>query len=216
MKRSLFLVVLMLAFVAGANAQATVNSLDPQVTVVKHSWSKERISWEGDPFGGPVENFEDVRRRSVDNRRVERARGSGNVGEAAKIEREMRAEQVIKARPPKPPRYAFLYRASVRNISAKTIKEMDWDYIFLDAVTGEELGRREFTSVESIAPGKTRELIFSLGKPPAQRISVYSLDRKERDGLVEKIVIGRIQYSDGTSWQRPDTQGPALAAQPPR
>lgn len=214
MKTILFLLLLMLAFFAGANAQSAVNSTEPPVTVVKHSWVKERISWEGDPFGGPVENFEDVRRRSVDNRRMERARGSGNVGEAAKIEREMRAEQVIKARPPKPPRYVFLYRTSVKNLSEKTIKEIDWDYIFLDSVTGEELGRREFTSVENIAPGKTKELSFSLGKPPAQRISVYSLDKKERDGLVEKIVIGRIQYSDGTAWQSSDKQAPPTSPLP--
>ncbi|HEX9918811.1 MAG TPA: hypothetical protein VGA87_06575, partial [Pyrinomonadaceae bacterium] len=78
----------------------------PDVAVVKHSWSKERINWEGDPFGGSVENFDDLRRRMADQRRVERARASGNIGEAAKVEREMRAEQVIKSRPPTPPRYS--------------------------------------------------------------------------------------------------------------
>lgn len=173
------------------------------VTVIKHSWSKERINWEGDPFGGPVENFEDVRRRRVDERRVERAKGTGNVGEAAKVEREMRAEQVIKTRPPAPPRYAFLYRASLKNTGARAIREIDWDYIFLDAITGEELGRREFTSSEMIAPGKSKELSFTINKPPAQRISVYALDKKERQGLTEKIAIVRVQYSDGSVWPGP-------------
>jgi hypothetical protein len=203
MMRSLFLAALIFSLAGGARAQAPETSTDPSVTVVKHSWAKERINWEGDPFGAPVENFEDMRRRSVDTRRVERARGSGNMGEAAKVEREMRAEQVMKATPPKAPRYAFVYQASLRNTGTKTIKEIDWDYVFLDAVTGEELGRREFTSVETIAPGKSKQLSFTLNKPPAQRISVYALDSKERQGLVEKIVLSRVQYSDGSVWQRP-------------
>jgi len=172
----------------------------PGVTVIKFGWSKERINWEGDPFGGPVENFEDVRRRRVDERRVERARATGNVGEAAKVEREMRAEQVLKSKPPAPPRYTFLYRASLKNTGARTVVEIDWDYVFFDAVTGEELGRREFTSTERIEPGKSKELSFTVNKPPTQRISVYVLGKKERDGLAEKLNIVRVQYSDGSVW----------------
>ena len=170
------------------------------MTVIKFGWSKERINWEGDPFGGPVENFEDVRRRRVDERRVERARATGNVGEAAKVEREMRAEQVLKSKPPAPPRYTFLYRASLKNTGTRTVVEIDWDYVFCDAVTGEELGRREFTSIERIEPGKSRELSFTVNRPPAQRISVYVLGKKERDGLTEKLNIVRVQYSDGSVW----------------
>jgi hypothetical protein len=183
-----------------AQSAADNSQTPPDVTVIKYSWSKERINWEGDPFRGSVENFEDVRRRRVDERRIERA---SNIGERDKVEREMRAEQVIKARPPQPPRYTFLYRASFKNTGLKTITETDWDYVFLDAVTGEELGRREFTSTEVIGPGKSKELAFQLNKPPAQRISVYALNKKERQGLVEKLDVIRIQYSDGSVWQRP-------------
>ena len=101
--RTGFLTVLLLCWSSAVTAQSSaVPAEDPGLIVVKHSWTKERINWESDPFGGPVENFEDMRRRSVDARRVERARGTGNIGEAAKVEQEMRAEQVIKARPPAP------------------------------------------------------------------------------------------------------------------
>jgi hypothetical protein len=199
----LCVVFLSLSVTAYAQSVPAAPQEPPGVTVIKYSWSKERINWEGDPFGGSVESFEDLRRRRVDERRVERARATGNIGEAAKVEREMRAEQVIKARPPAPPRYTFLYRASLKNTGDKTITETDWDYVFLDAVTGEELGRREFTSIENIGPGKSKELSFMLHKPPAQRISVYALDKKERQGLVEKLNVIRIQYSDGSVWQRP-------------
>ena len=114
------------------------------LAVEKYSWAKERVGWESDPFAGPVENFDDTRRRRVDERRVERARGAGNIGEANKVEREMRAEQVIKARPTAPPRYTFHYKIAVRNTGAKAVKEVDWDYVFLDAATGNKLW--EFTT----------------------------------------------------------------------
>ncbi len=212
MKRTLALCCLTLWMGAAASAQspATTNGATngattetPGVVVVKHTWSKERINWESDPFGGPVENFEDVRRRQADQRRVERARASGNTAEAAKVEREMRSEQVIKSRAPAAPRYAFLYKISVRNESPKAIKEIDWDYVFTDAVTGQEVGRREFTGVEKIAPGKSKELSFMTPSAPAQRISVHALDKKERAGLNEQVVLVRILYEDGTVWKRP-------------
>lgn len=173
----------------------------PDVEIVRHSWSKERIGWEGNPFGGTIEDFSDVRRRMADQRRLERARASGNPAEASKVEREMRAEQVIKSRPPKPPRYAFSYKLSVRNTGAKTIKEIDWDYVFLDATTGQELDRREFTGVEKIGPGKMKELAFLAPTPPTQTISAHALGKNEREGLREAIVVVRILYADGTIWR---------------
>ena len=186
------------------SANAPVMSIDVPVAIIKHSWSKERINWEGDPFGGPVENFDDMRRRRVDERRMERARGSGNLGEANRIEREMRAEQVIKARPPKPPRYVFLYKLSIRNTSDKTIKLIDWDYVFFSANTQSEAGRMQFTAEEKIGPGKNKEIQVMASKPPARTISVYALDKNERQGLDGQIVIVRVEYSDGSVWQRPE------------
>ncbi|HVQ37632.1 MAG TPA: hypothetical protein VMS31_08865 [Pyrinomonadaceae bacterium] len=171
--------------------------------VVKHSWSKERINWEGDPFGGPVETFDDIRRRMADQRRVDRARAAGNAGEAAKVEREMRAEQVIKARPPAPPRYGFIYKFSIRNTGAKTIRLVDWDYVFFDSASQTVSGRLEFTSEEKVGPGKNKELIAMSRKPPAPTVSVYELIKNEREGLDGEVVLVRIEYTDGTVWQRP-------------
>ncbi len=200
--RTGFLTVLFLCFGSAVSAQSSaVPAEAPALTVVKHSWTKERINWEGDPFGGPVENFDDVRRRRVDERRVERARGAGNIGEAAKVEREMRAEQVIKSRPPAPPRYAFLYKISVTNTSEKTIKAIDWDYIFFSSNTQSETGRLEFTNAEKIGPGKSKELHVMARKPPAKTVSVYALDKSERQGLDGQVVIMRIEYTDGSVWQ---------------
>jgi len=198
-----FLVVLCLCLCGSVSAQSPAPEENLDFTIVKHSWTKERINWEGDPFGGPVESFDDVRRRRVDERRVERARSTGNIAEAAKVEREMRSEQVIKTRPPAPPRYAFLYKVSLRNNSNKTIKIIDWDYVFFSSNTQSETGRLEFTSDAKIGPGKTKELNVMARRPPAKTVSVYERDKTERQGLDGQVVIMRLEYTDGSIWQRP-------------
>lgn len=211
MKNILTLCCLALALTGAARAQggapardaAAASASPPDLVVLKYSWAKERLNWESDPFAGAVENMGDVRRRIGDQRRAERARATGNTAEAARIDQEQRSEQVIRSRPPAPPRYAFHYKISVRNTGQKAIKEIDWDYVFTDAATGEVLGRREFTGVEKIAPGKEKELNFLTASPPAQRISLQSLNRKERDGLAEQVVVVRILYEDGAVWRRP-------------
>ena len=121
-------------------------------------------------------------------------------------ERQARETTKVREKPSEPPRYIFQYRVTVINSAAKPISELDWDYVFTDAMTGEELGRREFTSVEKIGAGKRKELLVVISSPPAQRISVYTLGKKERDGMVERVEIRRILYDDGTAWQTSDGQ----------
>ena len=198
----LFCLTLSLSVVAQSQTISSITD-PPDAVVVKHGWSKERINWEGDPFGGPVETFDDMRRRMADQRRIDRARGSGNIAEAAKVEREMRSEQVIKARPPAPARYGFLYRASVKNTGEKTIKLIDWDYVIFNTDTHVEIGRLQFTTEQKIAPGKSKELNAMSRKPPAPTVSIYALGKNERLGLDGQVELVRVEYTDNTVWQRP-------------
>jgi hypothetical protein len=191
-----------LFFAQVANAQAPATS-GPDVELVKFSWSKERLNWEGNPFGGPNENFHQMQFRARAEKRVSDAKRS-NSPEVGKIEKEAKADTAIVEaanQNTKPPRYYFFYRASVKNVSAKQITEIDWDYVFLDAINGDELDRRQFTSVQNIGPGKQKELVFQLQTPPTRRISVHALDKKERAGLDERVVIVRVKYADGSEWQ---------------
>lgn len=209
MRTLLLLCLLLSCSVVAARAQtpaavtATGAAVPPDVEVLKHSWAKERYNWEGNPFGGSVESFEDLNRRLADQRRIERARATGNTGEVRRVENERRAEQVIKARPPEPPKYGFRYTASFRNNGAKTIKQIDWDYLFFDAATDQLVGRIELGSDDKIEPGKKREVSFFISTPPTRTISVHALNSKERAGLTERIVLVRVVYADGTVWQRP-------------
>ena len=177
----------------GASAQTQTPAASegpPDIQIVNYSWMKERIDWEKNPFSATAEGF-----AARDRVRSERTRGTALQARAA-LE-----EKTAKERPPDPPRYVFRYKVTVQNSAPKAIKEIDWDYLFTDTATGEELGRREFTSVEKVGAGKSKELSVLVSSPPTQRISVYTLGKKERDGLVGQVVIVRILYDDGSTWQ---------------
>jgi hypothetical protein len=173
------------------------------IEVVKFGWSKERLGWERDPFSGPLENFDEMRARARNEKRVDEAKRGGGGADVDRARREARADaaNVGATRANRPARYAFHYKLAVRNAGAKAVREIDWDYVFLDATTGEELGRQQFTGAEKIAPGKRKELGFLTRTPPTQRISAHALDKREREGIVEKVVVVRVLYEDGTVWQ---------------
>jgi len=189
-----------------SNAQTISNSEGaPGAEVTRFSWSKERIGWEKDPFGGPIENFDEVRARTRNEKRIEDAK-RGNSAEIDKIKREARADAANIAAQHKgtSSRYVFVYKATIRNLGDKAIKSIDWDYIFLDKATETEIGRQQFTSEEKISPGKTKELIVTIKKPPTQTISLTALNNNERGTLSGHVILVRVDYSDGSSWQRPN------------
>lgn len=203
------LALTLFALMAVAAAPARQQSLTsdgaraPAVAVIKFSWDKERIGWEGDPFAGPVENFDEMRVRARNEKRIDDAKKSGSP-EVDRIKREARADSSIleRARQKTPPRYAFRYTASFKNIGGKTIKQIDWDYLFFDAATNRMVGRIEFGSDMKIEPGKKKGVSFFLPTPPAKTISVQALNDKERQGLTERIILVRVVYADGSVWQR--------------
>jgi hypothetical protein len=173
------------------------------VTVVKSSWWKERIGWEGDPF----ENFDDMIANTRNDKRVDNAQRSRSPLSVSRVEHQVQAEDNVKIEAPgkqqaKNARYVFTYKVSLRNDGAKAIRAVDWDYVFFDKGTRREVGRRQFASAAKIAPGKSKELSVSASQPPARTVSVQTINAKERDALDGRIEIVRVEYADGTIWKR--------------
>ena len=189
--RGLIFLLLLTALVVSAQERSGVE-------VVKASWSKIRIGWERDPFGGPLENFDEMRSRARNERRV--ATGGG---ERAKREAKADEANLAVQRDKRPPQYYFIYKTKIKNTNTAAIKQIDWDYVFFERGTENELGRQEFTSDEQIGPGKTKELVVTITSPPTRTISVTSLNLEERDRLTEKIILVRVKYADGHVWQAP-------------
>jgi hypothetical protein len=90
----------------------------------------------------------------------------------------------------------------VRNDGAKTIKLVDWDYVFLDPETRQEVGRQLFTSEEKVKPGGEKDLDIFILSPPVRTVSAQG-KKKDTPAFVEHVVLTRVVYSDGSVWQKP-------------
>ena len=178
---------------------ALVSAQEPSgVEIMKSSWSKVRIGWERDPFGGPLEYFDEMRSRARNERRI----ASGG-GERARREAKADEANLAAQRDKKPPQYYFIYKTKIKNTHTAAITQIDWDYVFFELGTENEIGRQQFTSDEQVGPGKTKELVVTITSPPTRTISVTSLNLEERDRLTEKIILVRVKYADGHTWQAP-------------
>ena len=177
------------------------------VSVVKFSWRKERVpGWENRQFSSSVESYDAMRARIDNERRIQQARNAGNKAELGR--RESAAKMLEDASAPKdskngkPPRDGYRYKVLVKNAGAKTVKLIDWDYVFLDPNTRQEVARRQFTSEEKVRPGKDRELEVFILSPPFLTVNAGA-SRTGEAPFVEQVILMRVEYSDGTIWQRP-------------
>jgi hypothetical protein len=66
------------------------------------------------------------------------------------------------------------------------------------------MARRQFLCGVNIKPEKEKEIqAFSLSGP-SDVISVGNLANKSGNAFQEKVVINRVEYADGSIWQRKD------------
>lgn len=94
----------------------------------------------------------------------------------------------------------YIYETKLKNVGNKTIQAITWDYAFFGKKTATEIGRRRFTNVVTIRPGKTENFSIRSVSPPTGTISAKGA-KEFREQCIEKVFIQRIEYTDGTVWQ---------------
>lgn len=173
------------------------------VEVLGFSWTKERIRQR--PSMLPLASSEELIRQSRSEAQLAAARNAANRGAEARTETQIKNHEdaTAKARQTAPPEDGYRYTVKVRNDGGKTIKSVDWDYLFIDPSTGREVARHQFTSDETVKPGKTKELTVLYLTPPVKTISAKMLSKKEPTPFQERVILARILYSDGSIWQHP-------------
>jgi hypothetical protein len=177
-----------------AFAQAAVVESNSDLAVIKHSWSKERLDWD---------NTEELTATAGPQTRPRIRMPPSYRKKTAAEQRSIRlsSSNAADRQPAEDPRFQFTYNVVVRNDSGKKIREIDWDYIFVDSATREEMGRRQFTSDDKIEAGKTKKLSVRVGTPPTHRVKAAQMGKSEAAGLTESVVIARILYEDGSEWK---------------
>jgi hypothetical protein len=98
----------------------------------------------------------------------------------------------------------FTYLVKVQNGSGKLIQTIFWEYQFRETASPANITRRQFLCSARISPDKGKDLqAFSLSGP-SDVVNVKSLAKRSADQFSEGVVINRVEYSDGSFWQRRD------------
>lgn len=195
--------LLSLFILCSTGSLAATSQETGEIEILNFSWTKERIRQR--PSMLPMASSGELIRQSRSEAQLAAARNSANRGAASKIETQISNDEqaAAKARQTAPPDDAYRYVVKLRNGGSKVIKSIDWDYLFIDPDTMTVLSRHQFTSDETIKPGKSREFSVLYLLPPVQTVSVKMLGKKRLANFKEQVVLMRIQYSDGSVWQHP-------------
>ena len=79
---------------------------------------------------------------------------------------------------------------------------MFWEYQFKERENPANAVSRQFLCGVQIKPDKEQDLRVFSPSSPSSLISVDSLENRSGSLFEEKILINRVEYADGTIWQR--------------
>lgn len=207
--RVLFLLPLLLMFVTPAEGQTGASPDEGSAMVVLSSkWSKSHRTFEkhDDESTAPAtvitpdhKNFQ--RSRRVNAQAGERDPiGDTEDGRRAALEKIVQESRTVQTTSVE----GFDYRVKVRNKSAKVVEIIFWEYRFSDGMSPETVTRRQFLCGVQIKPDKVKELQAFSGSGPSEVVSVASLVNNSANASSEKAIINRVEYMDGSIWQRKD------------
>jgi hypothetical protein len=200
MKTFLLLSLLMSLFIP---VQTPVLTNSP-LTVTNFKWSRARHTIETPEAEGnaPQRAMIPQNRIFERNRRANEPPGNRDPnadtidGRSAALEKTVAESRSPKAKPMD----GYAYRIKVQNASTKLVEIVFWEYQFQDPANPETMARRQFLCGVNISAGKGKELEgFSLSGP-SDVVDVKTLN--SGGAFKENVVINRIEFSDGTIWQR--------------
>jgi hypothetical protein len=111
-------------------------------------------------------------------------------------------ERIVQQSRQAPPVDGYTYQLKIQNVSTKVIRNVFWEYQFSQAGNASNVTHRKFMCGSEIKPDRQKELeIFSL-VGPSEVINVKTLDKGAADKVRAAVIINRVEYADGTFWQR--------------
>lgn len=206
MKTLLLLPLFLMLVLPGQNGG--VSNEDSPIVVLSFKWSKSRRIVEKIDTGNaaPAQAMIQENKNFERNRRVNEPVGARDPNsETLDGRREVLEKNVREARSPsRKPVDGFTYLIKIQNPSKKNIEIVFWEYQFKESLNPTNVVRRQFICGVNIKPTKEKELQAFSVSGPGDVISVGSLDNKSGKLFEEKVVINRVEYADGTIWQRKD------------
>jgi hypothetical protein len=210
MKTLLLLPLLLAASASAARAQtaaAVTAGGDSPLVVLDSKWVSARKALAAHE-AAEIAPAQTVTR---DDRNYERRRAEDPTGlryperetpdvRSAALERNVRSART----PERKKVEGFEYRARVKNGGAKETDVIYWEYQFTETANPANVVRRQFLCSAQIKPGRERELEAFTTAGPSAVVDASSLANRSGEHFAGAVRINRVEYADGTIWQRRD------------
>lgn len=178
------------------------------LTIVSFKWSRARRSVETEPdqTTSPARAMIPQNKNFARNARVNDPAGVRDPNADTLDGRsEAMEKSVQESRSGKPKATdGYVYKIKVQNPAAKVIEIVFWEYQFQDPADPSIVARRQFLCGVNIAGEKSKELEAFSASGPSEVVNVSTLANKTENPLKEKVLINRVEYADGSIWQRKD------------
>jgi hypothetical protein len=96
----------------------------------------------------------------------------------------------------------YTYQAKILNNSNKTIETVFWEFKFIEKADPANVSRRQFVCRASLKPEKRKVLESFSRNGPDSVVNVKTLNKNENDAFESSVIINRVEYDDGSTWQR--------------
>lgn len=96
----------------------------------------------------------------------------------------------------------FRYSVRFNNTTQHKIKMFYWEFDTQETSDTDSPARRQFFCRKEIKPGKMKDIEVVSRMTPSYGISATASD-SDSARPYEKIVVNRVEYEDGSTWQRP-------------
>lgn len=100
----------------------------------------------------------------------------------------------------------YSYSLTLKNTGKKTVKNVLWAYVFTDTVLKEQVGRTVSENAVKLRPGRTADIVGYSNNHAIQVVNAKSAGT--RNPMKEEVEILRVDYEDGSFWQRPVPANP--------
>ena len=101
----------------------------------------------------------------------------------------------------------FRYRVNLKNTGMRLVKSVFWDYQASYTDDFADTTHRQFRCTGKIKPNQSERFEGYSIQPPIRIVSAAS-----NKTFNERVIINRVEYADGTLWQRPEWREPEVSA----
>ena len=215
MKFLLLLLFLLFSFPSYAQSNAADDQKTP-VIVVSASWMRDRQASDKavESAVGPAPAITKETRNFERQKRINDPVGMRDPNADTLDARGSELERIVQQSRQVEPVDGYLYQVKIQNMSPKVVQNVFWEYRFIEVANTTNVTQRRFMCGGEIKPERQKDLqIFSL-VGPSEVVNVKNLAKGTGKGFRAAVIINRVEYSDGTFWERNGWSLDALKLRP--